>query len=89
MAMNKRQRDTILASLRSIELTETDVEVADTCGNGYITGKVYELMRAVLASEETPKNAGLIKQHFNNIVQWAVCGIYRANKMEALDVPTT
>lgn len=86
MAMNKRQRDTILASLREIELTYTDIEVATFGGNGCITAKIYELLRSIQALKETPKDAGLIKQQYNTVIQWAICGINNANRLEAINV---
>lgn len=83
--MNKRQRDTILATLREIELSQTDIEVAEFGGNGCITAKIYELLRSIQAMTEIPGEAGSIKQRYNLIIQWAVCGINNANRMEALN----
>ena len=84
--MKKRERDTILAGLRQLELSQTDREVAEICGNGYITGKIFEMLKSIQATPDEPATAKYTRNFYENIMQWAVAGIYKANKLEALNV---
>jgi len=81
--VKKRQRDLIISSLRQKELSSVEVETSDVAGDGYIAGNIFQMTRSIIASNNNPASATMVKAQYEKIVQWAIYGITNANKAEA------